>query len=201
VRRADPVLLDEVLRLHARRTVHAKTCTIEVGAVRFVVDSALRGRRVVVLYDPHDLSSVLVYFDGRRIQRAVPQLAGETPQQAPDQPPRPAPSVDYLELLRRDHERRRAAELSTIRFRSVPDPSAALTLSRLLEQLRACTGRDLGDVERAHAAQLLEALAPLEIAIADAALKTAVATLGHGLHASQYLAALRDHALSLRKKG
>jgi putative transposase len=200
VRRADPVLLDELLRLHAKRTVHAKTCTVEIGAVRFVVDSSLRKRRVQVLFDPHDLSSVLVYFDGRRIQRALPQVAGETPVQAGPQAP-PPPSVDYLELLRRDHERRRAGELSTIRFRPAHDVSAHLPLARLLDQLRACSGRALGDVERQLAAEALEALAPLEIAIADTALKTAVATLGHGLHASQYLAALREHVLAARKKG
>jgi len=201
LRRPDPVLLDEVLRLHARRTVHAKTSTVEVGAVRFLVDSALRKRRVDVLYDPHDLSSVLIYFDGRRIQRAQPQVAGETPVEAPEGAPRPTPSVDYLGLLRRDHERRRAEELSTLRFRAVPDVSARLTISRLLEQLRTCCGRSLGDLERQQAVAALDTLAPLEIAIADVALKTAVAMLGHGLHASQYLAALHEHVLAARKKG
>ena len=201
VRHADPVLLDEVLRLRARRTVHPKTSTVEVGAVRFVVDAALRKRRVDVLYDPHDLSSVLVYFDGRRIERAQPQVPGETPLLAPTHAPRPAPSVDYLELLRRDHERRRVEQVSTIRFRTAPDVSARLTIGRLLEQLRACCGRALGGVEGQYAAEVLDALAPLEIAIADSALKAAVATLGHGLHASQYLAALREHVLAARKKG
>jgi putative transposase len=201
VRRADPVLLDEVLRLRARRTVHPKTSTVEVGGVRFVVDTALRSRRVDVLYDPYDLSSVLVYFDRRRIERAVPQIAGETPVEAPPQAPRPPPSVDYLGLLRRDHERRRAQELSTLRFRAVRDSSAYLTIGRLLEQLQVCSGRALGSVEREHAAAVLGALAPVEIAIADTALKTAVASLGTGLHASQYLASLREHVLALRKKG
>jgi hypothetical protein len=66
IRAADPVLLDEVLRLHARRRVHPKTSTVEVGGVPFVVDTSLRKRRVDVLYDASGLSSVLVYFDGRR---------------------------------------------------------------------------------------------------------------------------------------
>jgi putative transposase len=201
VRRADPVLLDEVLRLHARRTVHVKTSTVEIAGVRFVVDAALRRRHVEVLYDPHDLSSVLIFFDGRRVQRASPQIPGELPVQAVTPAARPAPSVDYLALLRRDHDRRRAEQLSTIRFRAVPDVSARLTIGRLLEQLRTCSGRPLGDVERRHAAEVLGALAPLEIAIADAALKTAVATFGNGLHASQYLLALREHVLAARKKG
>ena len=200
MRPVDPVLLDEVLRLRARRKVHKKISTVEVGAVRFVVDTALRNRWVDVLYDPHELSSVLIYFDGRRIERAKPQRPGETPLCAPAPSPRPPPSVDYLGLLRRDHERRRVEQLSSIRFRAVPDDAARLTLGRLLEQLRVCCGRHLGDVEREHAAALLEALAPLEIAIVDTTLKVAMATLGHRLHASQYLVSLRAHVLALRKK-
>jgi putative transposase len=200
VRRVDPELVDEVLRLQAGRTVHAKTSTVEVCGVRFVVDTALRRRKVKVLYDPHDLSSVLVFFDGRRMQRATPQISGEHPL-APVKPERPPPSVDYLALLRRDHERRRAEATAAIRFRAAPDDDAALTLARLVERLRTCCGRALGEVEAEHAASVLHAIAPIEIAIADTALRTAVATLGSGLHASQYLDALRAHVLGLRRKG
>jgi putative transposase len=202
VRRTDPVLLDEVLRLHARRKVHVKTSTVEVCGVRFVVDTALRRRWVEVLYDPHDLSSVLIYFDGRRIQRAQPQIAGEPPQPHPTPPARSVSSVDYLGLLRRDHERRRKEERSQLRFRPTRNnESSALTLSHLLELLRACCRRVLGDVERQHATEMLAMLSPLESAIAETALRTAAASLGHGLHAAQYLTALREHVLALRKKG
>jgi putative transposase len=201
VRCADPVLVDELLRLQARRKVHKKTSAVEVCGVAFVVDTALRGRRVDVLYDPHDLGSVLVYFDGRRIQRATPQRPGEAPVSAPPSAPRPPPSVDYLELLRRDHERRRAAELGAIRFRGPSDESARLTLPKLVERLRALSGRPLGDVEAAHAAAVLDALAPVEVALCDVALNLAAATLGRGLHASQYLDALRAHVLRARRKG
>lgn len=201
VRHADPVLVDEVLRLHARRKVHKKTSTVEVGGVAFVVDTALRGRRVDVLWDPHDLANVLVYFDGRRIQRATQQRPGEAPVVAPPPATRPAPSVDYLELLRRDHERRRAAEVSAIRFRNTERDDALLTLPRLLERLRVLVGRPLGDVETAHATGVLDALAPVEVALADTALKIAAATLGRGLHASQYLDALRAHVVRARRKG
>lgn len=201
VRHADPVLLDEVLRLHARRRVHTKTSTVEVGGVKFVVSTSLRKRQVEVLYDPHDLSSVLIYFDGRRVERAQVQVLGEHPVRAPDVAPRPAPSVNYLELLRRDHERRRAEQLSSIRFGTVKDVSQRLTLSQLLERLAVCAGHRLGDVEQQLAAETLDVLSPVEVSIAEAALKTAVGLLGHGLHASQYLNALREHVLFARKKG
>jgi len=118
VRHADPVLLDELLRLRATRTVHVKTSTVEVCGVRFVVDTSLRKRRVQVLYDPSNLGSVLIFYDGRRIQRATAQIAGEAPVVAPDRGKPPSPSVDYLALLRRDHERRRAEATAAIRFRA-----------------------------------------------------------------------------------
>jgi putative transposase len=197
VRRPDPVLLDEVLRLQARRTVHRKTSTVEVGGVFFVVDTALRSRKVRVLYDPNDLSSVLVYYDGRRIQRAVPQVPGEHPVAAVPSSPPPKPSVDYLELLRRDHEQRRAQDLTAIRFRAF-DEDARLTITCLCERLRTCCGRPLGEVEAEHAASVLHSIAPIEVAVADAALKAAVAAFGPGLHASQYLDALRQHVLRAR---
>jgi putative transposase len=200
VRRVDPELVDEVLRLQATRTVHAKTSTVDVCGVRFVVDTALRRRKVKVLYDPHDLSSVLVFFDGRRIQRATPQIPGEHPLPAV-KTERPPPSVDYLALVRRDHERRRADATAAIRFRATPDDAALLTQARLVERLRTCCGRTLGEVEAEYAAAILHAIAPVEIAIADTALRTAVAALGPGLHASQYLDALRAHVLGLRRKG
>ncbi len=202
VRHADPVLLDEVLRLRATRKVHVKTSTVEVCGVRFVVDTSLRKRRVQVLYDPSDLSSVLVFFDGRRIQRASPQLAGEPPVAAPDPGAPPPPSVDYLALLRRDYERRRAETTAAIHFRAAPaGEDAQLTVSLLRERLRACCGRPLGDVEAEHTAAVLHEIAPVEIAIADSALRTAVATLGPSLHASQYLNQLREHVLRARRKG
>ena len=110
-------------------------------------------------------------------------------------------TLDYLELLRRDHARRRLESTSAIRFHPATDVSAPLVLTRLLAQVATCCGRALGDVERALVATTLEGLAPLEIALADTALKIAVAQLGHGLHAAQYLAALREHVLASRKKG
>lgn len=201
VRHADPVLLDEVLRLRATRKVHVKTSTVEVCGVRFVVDTSLRKRRVQVLYDPSDLGSVLIFYDGRRIQRASPQIAGEPPVAAPADRKPPPPSVDYLGLLRRDHERRRAEATAAIRFRAAHADDAQLTISLLRERLRVCCGRPLGDIEAEHAATVLHAIAPVEIAIADVALRTAVAALGPGLHASQYLEQLGEHVLRARRKG
>jgi hypothetical protein len=109
--------------------------------------------------------------------------------------------VDYLGLLQRDYERRRAEQLSSIRFGPANDVSACVSIGQLCERLTVCTGHRLGEVERQLAVETLDALSPIEVSIADAALKSAVVLLGHGLHASQYLNALREHVLLARKKG
>jgi transposase InsO family protein len=72
----DLTQVDELLRLRERRRVHKKWSTVEVLATRYVVDPALRGRKVDVLYDPFTPESVLIVFDGRVIQRASPQQPG-----------------------------------------------------------------------------------------------------------------------------
>jgi Mu transposase, C-terminal len=53
-------------------------------------DAALRGRKVTLRYDPHELSSVLVFVDGVRTQRALPQPIGRTAAAAPPRRLEPA---------------------------------------------------------------------------------------------------------------
>jgi putative transposase len=89
----DPVLVDELLRLHDKRTVHRKASTVEVEGIRYSVDPALRGRRVGVLYDPFAPEYVLVTFDGRVVQRALPQKAGQVFEPKPDDPRFSAPTT------------------------------------------------------------------------------------------------------------
>jgi len=55
--------VDELPRLRERRRVHKKWSTVEVLATRYVVDPALRGRRVDVLYDPFAPEYVLIVFE------------------------------------------------------------------------------------------------------------------------------------------
>jgi putative transposase len=69
----DPVLVAETFRVRVRRKVHAKTLTVEVDGVAFVVEPPLRGRWVQVHDDPHDLTDVLIYRDRQRVPRALPQ--------------------------------------------------------------------------------------------------------------------------------
>ncbi len=146
VRHADPMLLDEVFCAcapHARFMSRPRPSRCAASASWSTPACASGASRCSK--DPSDLGSVLIFYDGRRIQRASPQIAGEPPVAAPAQHMPPPPSVDYLGLLRRDHERRRAEATAAIRFRAAPADDAQLTISLLRERLRVCCGRPLGD--------------------------------------------------------
>jgi transposase InsO family protein len=193
-------LLDEVLRLRERRSVHRKWSTVEVNGCRYVVDPALRGRRVDVLYDPFAPQYVLVVFDGRVIQRALVQEPGQTPPQ-PQAPPAPAgPVIDYLALLRADFEKRAQAELSALRLRP-KHPSAELTLADLVSLLEACRASLLSPDERARTSALWRKLRPLDPTLVRDALATAQRRLGLRLHLDVYLEHLQAHVVRLRSKG
>ena len=177
--------IDELLRLRKTARVHKKWSIVAVRAIRYVVDPALRGRAVHVLYDPGDPAYVLVEFDGRILQRAYPQKAGEVPPQPPA-PKKPATSTDYLALLRRDYEARTPAELATLNLRA-PPPSPALSFADLQALLTTCRGKALAAAAHTELAACRRKLRPIDSQTATRALAAARRRLGTGLHRRVYL--------------
>ncbi|MGH9077958.1 MAG: DDE-type integrase/transposase/recombinase [Acidimicrobiales bacterium] len=91
------------------RTV-TKTATVSLHGNCFEVDAALVGRRAELVFDPFDLTSIEVRFEGRPMGQAVPvRIARHThPKARPDAAPAPVPTgIDYLSLV----AARRSAEL------------------------------------------------------------------------------------------
>lgn len=77
----------------------------------FEVDAALVGRRVELAFDPFDLTTIEVRFEGRAMGLAVPVRITRHihPQASPEAAPPPVPTgIDYLSLL----VARREVELS-----------------------------------------------------------------------------------------
>lgn len=102
----DPKVARELFLVGEQRTVHRKDSCVAVLGRRYLVDTSLRKRRVVVRYDPNDLSSVVIFYKGQRIQRAFPQEINAKPEpHRASEEPRP-PSVDYLGLLREEYDRK-----------------------------------------------------------------------------------------------
>lgn len=190
--------IDELLRLRKTARVHKKWSIVEVRAIRYVVDPALRGRTVHVLYDPFDGAYVLVEFDGRIVQRAYPQKPGEVPPQ-PLAGPKPASATDYLALLRRDYEARTQAELATLNLRA-PAPRAELSLTDLQALLTTCRGRALSLAEHSELAACFRKLRPLDPATTRRALEAAQRRCGIGCHVRTYLEVLQTALVRERTK-
>ncbi len=89
-----------------------KTATVSLFGNTFEVDAALAGSRVEVVFDPFDLESVEIRFQGRSMGKGLPHSIGRHshPQARPEAAPAPSPTgIDYLGLL----ADRRDAELAT----------------------------------------------------------------------------------------
>ena len=84
-------MLHEAFLWSQPRTV-TKTATISLHGNRYEVDAALVGRRVEVVFDPFDLATLEVRYQGRSMGIAVPhRIATSTPTPAPTSPRRRPP--------------------------------------------------------------------------------------------------------------
>jgi transposase InsO family protein len=186
-------LLAELFLVRVRRKVHRRLSTVEVDGVAFHVDPRLRGKLVQVHYDPHDLSSVVIHFDGRRLERAsraLPNVAPPTPQSE-----QPIPTgFDYLGQVLIDHERRRARQTRPIAFRNL-QPGPVFDLAALEHHLEVARARPLKPADRAAVRVFFERYAPLNEDIVSYALERAQAVRGRGLHLSVYLDFVRSFHL------
>ena len=117
-----PQLLREAfLWSHQRRVT--KTATLSLHGNTYEVDAALVGRQVEVVFDPFDLTTLEVRYQGRSMGLAVPHRIGRHvhPDARPDHPPPPvAPTgIDYLALVAAQHR----AELAVrINYTDLPSP-------------------------------------------------------------------------------
>jgi len=106
-----PAALHEAFLWSEVRMV-TKTATVSLFSNTFEVDAALVGSRVEVVFDPFDLESVEIRFQGRSMGQGLPHSIGRHshPQARPEAAPAPSPTgIDYLGLL----ADRRDAELAT----------------------------------------------------------------------------------------
>jgi putative transposase len=98
----DPALLRQAFAWSAVRLVR-KTATVALEGNTYSVDPFLVGRKVELVFDPFDLSQLTVYWAGRKVGRAVPQVIGRHahPKAPPDEDPEPVTwtGIDYLGLV------------------------------------------------------------------------------------------------------
>lgn len=98
--------LREAFRWSVMRKV-TKTSTVSLEGNAYSVDPALVNRRVELRYDPEDLTSIDVFYEGRPAGVAIPFHIGRHTHRAVPQVARPAPEptgIDYLGLVAQAHE-------------------------------------------------------------------------------------------------
>jgi putative transposase len=98
----DPVLLRQAFAWSAVRLVR-KTATVDLEGNTYSVDPFLVGRKVELVFDPFNLTELTVYWAGRKVGKAVPQVIGRHahPKAPPDEDPEPVTwtGIDYLGLV------------------------------------------------------------------------------------------------------
>jgi transposase InsO family protein len=194
----DPVLVAETFRVRVRRKVHRKTLTVEVEGIAFVVEPHLRDRWVQVHYDPHDLGDVLIYRDGQRVQRALPQRPNEPPQPRPERPTVTPPAFDYLGALRAEYDRRVVAEARRLSF-AAWTPAPTFTRPAFLALVAEYLGKPLAPYERDELTVAYDTVGPFAEATTRLALEHALRVRGRGRHVSVYTHYLKVFHLSAQQ--
>jgi putative transposase len=124
-RPVDPATLRQAF-LHRDQRKVTKTATISFQGNRYRVPDYLRGQTLELRYDPFDLSQLELWFQDTFLQMAqtdqlVQPIHPEvTPDPRPASPP-PDTGLDYLALLRTEHQRLIQAQLEGIHFSQLTD--------------------------------------------------------------------------------
>ena len=124
-RAVDPTTLRQAF-LHRDQRKVSKTATISFQGNRYRGPDYLRGQTIELRYDPCDLSQLELWLHDTFLQMAqLDHLVNPThPDLKPDPLPAPPPAetgLDYLALLRTEHQRFIQAQLEGIHFSQLPD--------------------------------------------------------------------------------
>src|SRR5487761_328955 len=98
----DAAVLREAFSWSTLRLVR-KTATVSLEGNEYSVDPFLVGRKVELVFDPFDMTQLAVWWAGRKVGVAVPQVIGRHahPKAPPDEDPAPVhyTGIDYLGLV------------------------------------------------------------------------------------------------------
>jgi putative transposase len=110
-----PAQLAEAFLWAEYRTV-TKTATVSLHGNTYQVDPVLAGRRVELVFDPFDLTTIEVRMDGKPLGLAIPHRIGRHahPKARPETPaPPPAPTgINYLRLVDEAHQQHLAEQIN-----------------------------------------------------------------------------------------
>jgi putative transposase len=105
-RQGEPERLRDAFRWSVTRKV-TRTATVPLEGNAYAVDPSLVGRRVELRYQPEDLTTIDVFYEGHPAGVATAFVIGRHTHRAVPQAARPAPTptgIDYLGLVAAAHE-------------------------------------------------------------------------------------------------
>jgi putative transposase len=145
-----PAQLREAFLWSEWRTV-TKTATVGLHGNTYEVDAALVGRKVELVFDPFDLTSIEVRWHGRPMGHAVPQRIGRHvhAKARPDETTESEPSktgIDYLHLVEAQHAAELAERVQYSQLRDDPVPDGHVRGQLLLPDTDTVAGPDMSEV-------------------------------------------------------
>lgn len=196
-RYADPQELEEAFRISAVRKVDARYSTVSISGIAYRVEPRLRKRRVTVLYDPFDATSVIIYYKGERVQRAVPRQ-GDQEREKPIEVAQKDPEIDYLEMLRAAYLRRLRQDAVTTAFRDLPPGPFGFTgFVKLFQRVLAM---ELDEKSRERLEAFWKTFGPLKEAEVCTVLERCLARREEGKHVDHYLDRIRQYTNRRRNR-
>ena len=123
-----PATLAEAFLWEERRSV-TKTATVSLHGNIYQVDPALAGRRIELVFDPFDLTTIEARIGGAPAGLAIPHRIGRHthPKARPETPPDPPPAptgIDYAELIDTAHQTELAHGVNYATLSATPIPAA-----------------------------------------------------------------------------
>lgn len=184
----------ELFLCRASRKVDKRDACVSVEGRRFLCESWLRRKRVDVRYAPNDLTSVVVFYEGKRVQRAFPQPLNAPPEPQPE-PEVVRQSVDYLALLREDFDRRLLEHAQPLAYADLED-DPSFGPKRFVEVVADLAGLGPTPSERRELEGFWNLYGPLPEPLVRIATEHAVRLHTRGRHVRVYLHAVRTLALA-----
>lgn len=196
-RPVDPAVARELFLVRETRTVDKRDACVVVLGRRFRCEAWLRRKKVTVRFDPNDLSWVLIYFDGKRVQRALPQQPNEPPEPHVDPPQLPPmQSADYLALLRADYDQALLDHARPLAYSQLKI-DAGFDADRFITAVADLAGlTPLRAADRQELAAFWDTAGPLPEDLVRIGVEHAVRLHGRGRHVRTYLHAVRTLVLA-----
>lgn len=196
LKKIDETQLQTIFLWRETRKV-TKLGLVSLFDIKFEVSSFLQGKTVEVRYNHFDLSSVLIYLDGRCIEKArqagLPRWnkAAKQKNAPPENPPSVDSGIKHLRTLEQQHHRHKITQAAQLLGREKSKtPTPAFTKAHFTKQLAEVLKRS---VERLHPQELQQLdqawqrYGPFQAPLVHTALARAILQKGHDQHIAFYL--------------